>query len=98
MILYRAGGTGRLAQGTLEHTIKAELFEFGKSDIKLEYGIDASKILTTNLLWVCLTPDSASEFSDVHPEDFKNFRVVANDNKGRMLIEHRKKKGKPCQR
>lgn len=87
-ILYRAGGTGTLPEGTLQDAIDSELKEHGKCDIQMEWGYDPSQINTKNLLWVCATADEASSYGDVHPEVFNNFLLIAKDSVGRMLIEH----------
>jgi hypothetical protein len=83
---YRGGGTGSMPKGlSAADVLKYETQELGNT-ITPEPGIDLSSIKSEKLVWVTNTKDAAKEYGKVEPIT-GNFRVVARDNYGGLLVE-----------
>lgn len=85
---FRGGGKGSMPKGTLSDVLKYENEELGNADVKAEPGIDPTNISTKNLVWVTEKEEDAAEYGDVTTEDFENYRIVARDGQGGLLIEN----------
>lgn len=86
---YRGGGEGTMPEGTAADVIKYEQEELGNKDVVVEKGVELSEIDARNLEWVTETEDSASRYGEVTKKTFKSgqYRVIARDNDGGVLIE-----------
>lgn len=52
-----------------------------------EPGIDLTKIKSENLAWLTETEDQAREYGEASKSDLKDYRVIARDSEGGVLVE-----------
>jgi hypothetical protein len=50
-------------------------------------GIDLTKIKSENLAWLTETEDQAREYGEASQSDLKDYRVIARDSEGGVLVE-----------
>jgi len=72
---------------TAEDVIRFEREELGNQDITVEEGIDPKSIKAENLTWVTTRPENAAEYGEVEEVIVGNYRIVAQDSDGGLLIE-----------
>jgi predicted ABC-type ATPase len=91
-VLYRGGSASEMPKGmTAEDVIKYEQEELGNKDVVVEPGVDVSKIKSDDLAWLTETKSQAEEYGEAAPSDIKNYRIIARDSDGGVLIEKLKK-------
>lgn len=96
--LFRGGPESAMPKGmTALDVLKYEQEELGNQDVLPEPGIDLTKIISENLAWVTETEDQAREYGEVSKLDLKDYRVIARDPEGGVLVE-KLKSSMMCQR
>src|SRR3989338_2208543 len=86
--LFRGGPESAMLKGlTAEDVLKYEQEELGNKDVVPEPGIDFTKIKSENLAWLAETEDQAREYGEVSKLDLKDYRVIARDSEGGVLVE-----------
>jgi hypothetical protein len=85
--LFRGGGEGSMPKGmTAADVLNYERTQLGNTDVKPIAGIDLKKIKSDNLQWLTTTKKAASNYGEV--AGIKgNFRVIAKDSEGGVLVE-----------
>jgi hypothetical protein len=87
-VFYRGGGQGEVVKGkTAQEIVNYEVKELGNKDIKAEPGIDLTKIPSDKLVWLTETKEAAKEYGKVEEVKLENYRVVARDSSGGVLVE-----------
>ena len=85
--LFRGGGEGAMPKGmTAADVLNYERTQLGNADIKPVAGIDLKKIKSDNLQWLTTTKKAASNYGEVAGVK-GNFRVIAKDSEGGVLVE-----------
>ena len=59
----------------------------GNKDVVPEPGIDLTKIKSENLAWLTETEDQTREYGEASKSDLKDYRVIARDSEGGVLVE-----------
>jgi len=72
---------------TAEDVLKYEQEELGNKDVVSEPGIDLTKIKSENLAWLTEAEDQAREYGEASKSDLKDYRVIARDAEGGVLVE-----------
>ena len=86
--LFRGGPESAMLKGlTAEDVLKYEQEELGNKDVVPEPGIDLTKIKSENLAWLTETEDQAREYGEASKSDLKDYRVIARDSEGGVLVE-----------
>ena len=87
--LFRGGPESAMLKGlTAEDVLKYEQEELDNKDVVPEPGIDLTKIKSENLEWLAETEDQAREYGEAAcKSDLKDYRVIARDSEGGVLIE-----------
>ena len=67
--------------------MKYEQEELGNKDVVPEPGIDLTNIKSENLAWLTETEDQAREYGEASKSDLKDYRVIARDSEGGVLVE-----------
>ena len=89
--LFRGGPESAMLKGlTAVDVLKYEQEELGNKDVVPESGIDLTKIKSENLAWFTETEDQAREYGEACKSDLKEYRVIARDSEGGVLIEELK--------
>src|SRR3989338_7891269 len=84
----RGGPESAMLKGlTAEDVLKYEQEELGNKDVVPEPGIDLTKIKSENLAWLTETEDQAREYGEASKSDLKDYRVIARDSEGGVLVE-----------
>src|SRR3990167_5444455 len=85
---YRGGGEGSIPRGlTAQDIVNFERKELGNKDIKAEKGIVFKDIPSERLVWLTQTEESAKRYGKVEPVKLDNYRIVAKDSDGGVLVE-----------
>jgi hypothetical protein len=85
---YRGGGIGSMPKGkTADDVINYEANELG-NEISIETDIDLKSIPSEKLQWLTETEESAREYGESEKVIPKNYRVIARDMQGGVLIEN----------
>lgn len=86
--LFRGGPESAMLKGlTALDVLKYEQEELGNKDVVPEPGIDLTKIKSENLAWLTETEDQAREYGEAFKSDLKDYRVIARDSEGGVLVE-----------
>ena len=86
--LFRGGPESAMPKGlTAEDVLKYEQEELGNKDVVPEPGIDLTEIKSENLAWLTETEDQAREYGEASKSDLKDYRVIARDSEGGVLVE-----------
>ena len=72
---------------TAEDVLRYEREELGNKDVVPEPGIDLTKIKSENLEWLTEAEDQAREYGEASKLDLQDYRVIARDSDGGVLIE-----------
>ena len=85
--LYRGGGIGSMPRNlTAKDVIDYEVKELGNT-IEVTKGVNLDKIPSKSLEWLVPTAKLAGEYGEVTRVFIKDYRVIATDNYGGLLIE-----------
>ncbi len=85
---YRGGGQGEKLTGiTAQDVVKYEQKELGNKDVKATPGVNLKKIPGDRLVWLTETKEAAKEYGKVEKVTMNNYRIVARDGQGGVLIE-----------
>ena len=86
--LFRGGPESAVLKGlTALDVLKYEQEELGNKDVVPQPGIDLTKIKSENLAWLTETEDQAREYGEASKSDLKDYRVIARDSEGGVLVE-----------
>ena len=86
--LFRGGPESAMPKGmTAADVLKYEQEELGNKDVVAEPGVDLTNIKSENLVWLTETKEQAKEYGNVSKSELKNYRVVARDSEGGVLVE-----------
>jgi hypothetical protein len=86
---FRGGGRGSMPRDmTAQDVLNCEASELG-NELNVAEGVDLSKVRSDRLQWVTKTKGAAKQYGDVDRVVIKNFRIVATDPVGGMLVEER---------
>ncbi len=85
---YRGGGEGAVPEAkTAQDILNYEIKELGNADVVAEPGIDLKKIPAKNVQWLTETRKAAAEYGKVQEVKIANYRIVARDDEGGVLVE-----------
>jgi len=85
---YRGGPESAMPKNmTAKQIVEYEQKELGNADIKVEPGIDIEKVPTKNLVWLTETRVAAGEYGKVSTIQLKDYRIIARDGQGGVLVE-----------
>lgn len=85
---YRGGGQGEIVRGkTAQDVVTYEQQELGNADVKTVEGIDLESIPSDKLAWVTETKETAQAYGDAEKVVLSNFRIIARDSFGGLLVE-----------
>lgn len=88
---YRGGPQSAMPKGlTAKEIIQYEATELG-NEIMVNNGIDLSQVKSKNLQWLTTTKEAAKEYGSVSEVVLDNFRAIAHDNYGGVLVEENPK-------
>lgn len=87
-ILYRGGAETSMPKNvTAQEVLNYEQQELGNKDVVAEPGINLSEIKSNNLVWLTTTKKAAREYGKVSAVRLGNYRIVARDGDGGVLVE-----------
>jgi len=87
-VLYRGGAETSMPKNvTAQEVIDYEQTELGNKDVVAEPGINLSEIKSNNLVWLTTTKKAAREYGKVSAVRLGNYRIVARDSDGGVLVE-----------
>jgi hypothetical protein len=85
---YRGGGYGSIPRNIyLSDILKYEKEELGNTDIYVEPNVDPEKVSSNNLIWVCEDKQSAENYGEISKINIEQYRIVARDSEGGLLVE-----------
>lgn len=90
---YRGGPESEMPRNaTAADVVRYERDELGNADVVAEAGVDLDSISARHLQWVTETEEAAANYArhpddTVRPQTYTNYRIVARDGEGGLLIE-----------
>ncbi len=87
VIFYRGGGDSNLIRGmTAQDIVDYEIKELGNI-LELKSDIDLSLVRSENVRWFTESKESAIQYGEISKVMVMNYRILARDNDGGILVE-----------